>query len=596
MIDFLKDRDSMGRDFKFNIAGRESFNTALGGILSLTTTLIFITLTWYYGKDMYIRKKPQFLIISDMKKEFPQRKLNNSIFGFGIRIEDVSGNPILDPSYYFYDFVYEYLVADSEGTWSSKSKIEQVLERCTTKHFDNYTLHHYKLYQYFCGNTNYTLGGNWGDNFIHSVSFFARRCNKDIEKSLKIKCKTNEELIKKYPNLFLDIYVQKNKLDPTKYESPIEQTFHYSFKGMEHFGRNAIKQRITYSTANLISDTGVIFSNYGNRSFIEYEDMEIDVSPWEKRRGEYKGIVQLYISRNHRTYKRVYDKISDALADVGGIMSFITIFIDLFFTIYLENQYSLFLRDTLIKINMEKKHDRNAKTPKELKEESSLSISKTIQFELAAHKKTSQVKSELNLSNSGLVELSPYFSPKKQGRVSISALRPPEDEKDIVLNKEIKKIIEYKNQDLVDIKISTSDIWKYNICCFSRNRHKFDKETQLKYDLLNATDREIEKKIEITDLLRMLDQFRLVKKIIMNESQCYMMKKRDKQRVIDTRIVSAEEEDKQEEERENQDKKNLVQYLINKKDEKKISSVDILLFKYLEPDFKTEIKEAVNIE
>ncbi len=82
----------------------------------------------------------------------------------------------------------------------------------------------------------------------------------------------------------------------------------------------------------------------------------------------------------------------------------------------------------------------------------------------------------------------------------------------------------------------------------------------------------------------------------MNESQCYMMKKRDKQRVIDTRIVNAEEEDKQEKERENQNKKNLIQYLINKKDEKKISSVDILLFKYMELDFKTEIKEAVDIE
>ena len=52
-MSILKSIDMFGKEVKFHIDGRESFNTIFGGILSILVYLGMIAMTWYFGKDFY---------------------------------------------------------------------------------------------------------------------------------------------------------------------------------------------------------------------------------------------------------------------------------------------------------------------------------------------------------------------------------------------------------------------------------------------------------------------------------------------------------------------------------------------------------------
>ena len=164
------------------------------------------------------------------------------------------------------------------------------------------------------------------------------------------------------------------------------------------------------------------------------------------------------------------------------------------------------------------------------------------------------------------------------------------DNKDIILNKDIHKIIEFKNHELEPVHISSSERCYYN-CCY--NTRKLDKNDlkSLKFKLLTIYQRDIDKRIEILDFIKMRDQFRLIKKIILNENQCYMLQKRELHKIIDSKILTDEQKLKEEENLEFEKKQNLINYLKTKKESNNLSPIDILLFKYLDVCLKSEINE-----
>ena len=189
-----------------------------------------------------------------------------------------------------------------------------------------------------------------------------------------------------------------------------------------------------------------------------------------------------------------------------------------------------------------------------------------------------------------------FFDNNKKFLFQIKSI--DDKEKEIVLNKEIKQIIEYKRkqQHLEDVYITTVERSFFTYCCCLIKNDKSIEQKDLKYKLFEASNKEINKKIDALSFIKTLEQFNLIKKIVLNESQCYMLQNRELKRIIDTKIKTVEQENQEELETEKENKNKLLAYLNKKNQENSLSSVDLMLVNYLEPELKIEVKNYLKID
>lgn len=108
--------------------------------------------------------------------------------------------------------------------------------------------------------------------------------------------------------------------------------------------------------------------------------------------------------------------------------------------------------------------------------------------------------------------------------------------------------------------------------------------------------REVQKRIEALHVLKIIDQFNLIKKLLLNKNQCYMLEKRERSKVINFEIKSVLEENQEFDEIEMKNKSLLKEYLLKKKAENSLETLDVLLFKYMDESISTEINTEVNID
>jgi len=89
------------------------------------------------------------------------------------------------------------------------------METCSTKHYDNFTLYHYSLFNYKCIQNSFIIGGDYSD-IINMVPYFlVRRCSKDTQLKYNITCKTDKEIIDLYSSFYIDTFTQKNVINPS---------------------------------------------------------------------------------------------------------------------------------------------------------------------------------------------------------------------------------------------------------------------------------------------------------------------------------------------------------------------------------------------
>jgi len=167
-------------------------------------------------------------------------------------------------------------------------------------------------------------------------------------------------------------------------------------------------------------------------------------------------------------------------------------------------------------------------------------------------------------------------------------LRMPE--KNITpFNKDLKQIINYKQKIRKEVKISYCERSRYSCCCFNPKT----KEQILMKELSLLANKIIKQKSDIFELWKTIDQFSLLKKIVLNENQCFMIKNRGiKEISIKPENLQLKEEDL-EEERNDEDIIKLIEYFKSRNDKKKCNDIDDLLFNYLDHDIKSKIVDEL---
>jgi len=155
-----------------------------------------------------------------------------------------------------------------------------------------------------------------------------------------------------------------------------------------------------------------------------------------------------------------------------------------------------------------------------------------------------------------------------------------------------------KKRKKTHIEIDSCERFRFNYCCYEDKVSGKRTEKKLRYELLLTADKDIKNRSEIFEIFKLLDQFKLLLKLFLNESQGYMIKNRGKQEITnDFNWTSNNEEiQKIEEIRMQKQINKLSDYLLEKKRSNSISNIDMLLFYYLDTEAKEKMINKIQIE
>ena len=110
---------------------------------------------------------------------------------------------------------------------------------------------------------------------------------------------------------------------------------------------------------------------------------------------------------------------------------------------------------------------------------------------------------------------------------------------------------------------------------------------------MNNVETEIESKFDIIKVFKLFNEFFLLKKLLLNETQCYLLKNREVQTITNNKSTPIEIIEDLNEVKEKQKINKLIDYLKTKKQQNNFSNIDLLLLKFLNDDLKIQLKKDV---
>jgi len=165
--------------------------------------------------------------------------------------------------------------------------------------------------------------------------------------------------------------------------------------------------------------------------------------------------------------------------------------------------------------------------------------------------------------------------------------------KDIIINKDIQNLINYKKKKKEPVIVKSCERYCYvNCCCYNMIRQK-NKNYNLRYELMNNVETEIDNRFDIIKVFKLLNEFYLLKMLLLNETQCYLLKNREVQTITNNKSTPTEIIEDLNEVKEKQKINKLINYLKTKKHQNSFSNIDLLLLKFLNDDLKIQLKKDV---
>ena len=633
MCKVLRKIDRVGKEFKFTIAGEDSFTTGLGGIITIINYIGIIALFGFFGQELFIRQNPNFIKREDIAEKNTFISLNQSNFFIALSVTDNFNNPIFDNKY----FEAELFYTDFKYGVIKNSIVDYV--NCSS--LDNFPkeLNQDQFKGNYCFNINHLAGGYWMDDTLTTLAFNIRRCNNLTQAKYNITCATDNEVKAISGGAIFLNYVYLNRvIQPQNFNYPIKIIKKYSYDTYNIDKKAVFNYEIFYNRANLNTDSGIIFeSNNNTINYVELDYLRsfngnIDYM------GDYVVSLQIFVSEKINYYSRSYIRLQDVIANVMAFMDLIMILIKLIYGFYLDDEYSVYLYKTLFKLyiedelnfesntiykpdrlniipfNMKKNSNNINKEEVELTNLKELPVNLDNQSEAKRQLQyNSQTNPDLNNDNYANISIKSVKDKFPDEHISVNENIDNNDDNiiknnspyiNIDYNKDFKTIDvnKHKHKSKKAIEINLKERCDLIKCpCFKKN---ITTEDILKQELILSADEIIAKKTDLFNLWKSLDQMNIIKKMLLNENQRYMLNQIGlKGIVISNKLNKESKEDlksdlldiKNIEEEKNEVKKlNLIEYYKQKSDIAKENDIDNLLWQYLEDDIKKSIQEEIS--
>ena len=526
--------DMYGKKFQFKFEG-DTFKTIFGAIISLIMGLATLGLCCYFGLDLYYKESPFVLEKLDYLDYSPLIKNHNRSNTFvAFRLK----GPYYDDLRYFeHSVIYYYKNTNGKG---NSLKTFGSTHKCKPDEIDQDNWSRNELGDYFCyDQEDSTIGGPDVNFTSHYPALVVKFCGKDTEKRYNITCASQKELDLVVANnsqkKYIEVVYQANLVHHSSVAYPYKRKYYSTSLGIDLSDKKAFYQGISYRTSYIQTDTGLIFKDSHKTPLIEFDSMSVLLEPSS---GDFFAKVYISISRAEKTYFKSYVKLLDVIANVGGFISLAHSFFHFVYSFYLDNEFRVYLYKKLFKLEID--NDNNESEiidPKQVInyikphcENNKLEVSNTGLLNLENNNNLNNIDKNNNVGINHMNEKpqnSPSLSVKKKSQILFKNIKGNND-KDIVLNKELKNVLNFQKRFRTQIEINSNERCYFTYCC------PYKKETiksinMLRYELSIAAEKAIYFKTKIFEIWKTLDQFRLFIKLILNESQCFMLQNRGKQ-------------------------------------------------------------------
>jgi len=620
ILNSFKFIDIIGKEIQFKIENSEKYKTSFGGILTITLGIISLISLWFFGNDVIYKLSPKIITNELYLDQTEYHILNNSNYFFAIRFSDYNGVIIDDPRFLIPKFVYTLYEINTESGELDTTFSEAIkMVKCNTSHIDNETLHSELLEFYYCATlNNYTAGGNWDSDKYGELFYSAEVCSEDTEIEKNITCATKEEVTEKYQDyLYIDIKYFNSIINPSNYKKPIKRTLEYQYQALDR--RFYKDNKLYYTNSILATDEGLIFEDIKTQNLFQIQKWSLDLgaSP-----DNVLWACSIYFSKLRKDFKRSYIKVQDVAATVGGFFSISFYFFRAIYYFYIEVHLQYYYYDKLLSFQYDKENerDRSSKKVLDLKadkgENDKIEICTIIPFQsseikivdthlskenVSTYSKTSKSKLNLLFDPSNIpnphtnnTPNTPSFPDKRTENRTNTSHIITNNALGNNFSRRLSGLIDHtkKKRETYNILFCELFCYKYLFCC------KFDRDkanSRVKNQLIYQAEYEIDKKVDTLKILHIFEQFAILKKILLNENQCYMLDNKGKKIIYNKKISSKLDFSKVIEEKKSKMEERLVDYLKDKKEKNQLSEVDMLLYNLMEDEIKEKICEKVQI-
>jgi hypothetical protein len=319
----LKALDIFGKPLQLYLNDRKNDRTRFGGLISLALIIIIVIISYFLGKDIYLKQDPRSYQYTNQFFHFPAYNLTKNDFSFAFNAADLNNYPIMDDRYF--TISARLIVYDLIDGYYNLTYIPIPLAPCNYSDFLSLNSSEYvagSISTFMCPQVeSINLAGYWGDSFISVLDVIVQYCDyTNLEKNCHSKEEIDKYILDKNINvaiLYLETYV--NLKD---YLNPVKKYVSVSYKFI-----NTMQKKYTnlfLQNQSVITDEGIIFSDVKEENFFKLIEQQTDSIVLDL---DNKILYEMmfYTSNKSDIYNRKYITIPEIIASVGGAIKFIQI-------------------------------------------------------------------------------------------------------------------------------------------------------------------------------------------------------------------------------------------------------------------------------
>ena len=336
--------DYLGIEPKLHILNSERYQTIVGAMFTIISTLMVIGLSVYFLNIMFERKEMTLLSNPSVQND-PILDFNKIPMMF--TLIDTTQNIPYEGIYSILAVYFSVVVGKfPNGTvYTDLNFLNVPLEVCNNNSFGEYSdyfLNYPNIEKNFClppGSFNNTIFGIYGSTGSYSgLSFNVIYCSNLTSNN----CKSVNDIQSSLTNANLVLTTLDYTIDHNNINNPINlyvKSSQYPVSSISYNRYNAYYKHTTYD-----SDDGYLFKDLNSTTIIQYDHYDLFTFPsfyGTQLFPPFVSIAQINIINNpqHDQFTRSYLKAQSVIANIGGVSKLIFFISKIFVFIFTKNNF-----------------------------------------------------------------------------------------------------------------------------------------------------------------------------------------------------------------------------------------------------------------
>ena len=468
----------------------KKYSSSLGKVISAIIYVITLALIINLSNKLLIRVNPRTSSTISYLTEAPLFNVTslNAVYASYILTKDFV--PFRDPSYFSIGVSQFIVQRNSDGSQTIDSK-ELKKVNCSTyyNYFKNkgfeQDFNKNSLLEAVCFDFNsrdIIIGGRFVGDYFSNIHYEIRKCTNSSNSD--VICKPQVEIDSKLQGSYFQFYYLDNNIDLNNNDQIFNEYFIQYFILLDPIASKFVD--IFFKQVNVSTDSGFIFEDINIKHAItfDYYREQIDTSMTNNK------IIDFYVnsSNNFLFYTRIYMKFQDLAASIGGLFQVMTIVGSVITMGFNEYEMSEKMFKALFNFKYEEETSKNLKTSASAKN---------------LNKRERKFVSRIDLND--------ILSNTKTPSTTNNNHRLIKDSSN--LKYMIKtKLEKHRQKYLNNFDLGPFSLIKMFLC-------KCDKKQKYKVRLVNLAFEKLTKYLDYLEIIRTLQEFRRIKKIIFTPVQ-----------------------------------------------------------------------------